>query len=143
MKAQGFSILALGDFNTRVGQLSGLEGNLPDTNKNFPMFLNLIKCTNLIIINTLPVSKGLFTRFMDGSDRPGTKSLLDYGLRDAESVHTVSSVVIDSDARFDCGTDHALLEVDILFSSKTSIHWNVCEALQFNFTDSTDFTKYS
>ena len=80
---------------------------------------------------------------MDGSDRSGTKSLLDYGLRDAESVHTVSSFIIDSDARFDCGTDHALLEVDLIFSSKTSIHWNVREALLFNFSDGTDFTKYS
>ena len=61
LKAQGFSILALGDFNTRVGQMSGLEKNLPDTNKNFPMFLNFIKSTNLVIINTLPVSRGLFT----------------------------------------------------------------------------------
>ena len=143
LKAQGFSILALGDFNTRVGQMSGLQDNLPDTNKNFPMFLNFIKCTNLVILNTLPVSKGLFTRFMDGSDRSGTKSLLDYGLRDAESVHTVSSFIIDSDARFDCGTDHALLEVDLIFSSKTSIHWNVREALHFNISDGTDFTKYS
>ena len=107
LKAQGFSILAMGDFNTRVGQIPGLEDNLPDVNNNHPMFLNFINCTNLVIINSLPVSKGLFTRFMDGSDRPGTRSLLDYGLRDADSVHTVSSFVIDKNARFDCGSDHA------------------------------------
>ena len=57
LKAQGFSILALGDFNTRVGQLPGLKTNLSDTNKNFPMFINFIKSTSLVIINTLPVSR--------------------------------------------------------------------------------------
>ena len=143
LKAQGFSVLALGDFNTRVGQIPGLMNNLPDTNNNYPMFLNFIRSTNLVIINTLPVSKGLFTRFMDTSERSGTKSLLDYGLRDAGSVHTVSSFIIDTDARFDCGTDHALLEVDITFGKRVSLHWNVREALQYKFSDNTDFTKYS
>ena len=142
LKAQGFSILAMGDFNTRVGQIPGLENNLPDVNNNHPMFLNFIQCTNLIIINTLPVSKGLFTRFMNGSDLPGTKSLLDYGLRDADSVHTVSSFVIDKSARFDCGTDHALLEAEITFGWRTSLHWNLNEAIQFNFSSSRSFMAF-
>ena len=30
LRSQGFSILALGDFNTRVGRLKGMEENLPD-----------------------------------------------------------------------------------------------------------------
>ena len=34
LKAQGFSILALGDFNTRVGQLPGLETSLCDPGKD-------------------------------------------------------------------------------------------------------------
>ena len=52
LRNQGFTILALGDFNTRVGQLPGLEGNTPDTNKNFPMFMTFIQAANLVIINT-------------------------------------------------------------------------------------------
>ena len=111
LKAQGFSILALGDFNTRVGRIPGMENNTPDTNNNFPMFSNFIKSTNLVILNSLPITKGLFTRFDDESGSPGTKSVLDYGLRDSDSVHTVSSFIIDANARFDCGSDHALLEV--------------------------------
>ena len=90
LKSQGFTILALGDFNTRVGQLPGLEGNTPDTNKNFPMFMAFVQAANLVIINTLPITKGLFTRIMNGSNLPGTKSLLDYCLRDSASVHTVN-----------------------------------------------------
>ena len=65
LKEQGFAILAMGDFNSRVGRIPGLEGNTPDTNRNSPMFFNFLQEANLLIINTLPISKGLFTRFMD------------------------------------------------------------------------------
>ena len=142
LKQQGFTILALGDFNTRVGQLPGLAGNTPDTNKNFPMFLQFTQSASLVILNTLPIAKGVFSRFMDASNRHGRRSLLDYGLRDADSVHTVSSFVIDADARFDCGSDHALIEVDITFNHKKSLHWNLREAIQYNFTHRSDFTKF-
>ena len=140
--SQGFSILALGDFNTRVGRIKGMEDNLPDVNNNYPMFLNFIESSNLVIVNTLPVSRGLFTRFMNNSELPGTKSVLDYCLRDADSVNTVSSFIIDSNARFKCGSDHALLEATINFGTKISLHWNVCEALKFNFNDNTNFKEY-
>ena len=53
LKAEGFIILAMGDFNTRVGALKGLEENTPDTNRNSPMFFNFLQETNLLIINTL------------------------------------------------------------------------------------------
>ena len=142
LKSQGFTILALGDFNTRVGQLPGLEGNTPDTNKNFPMFMAFVQAANLVIINTLPITKGLFTRFMNGSNLPGTKSLLDYCLRDSASVHTVSSFIIDADARYACGSDHALLEVDISFGQRKSLHWSVQEAIQYNFSAKTNFKKF-
>ena len=142
LRNQGFTILALGDFNTRVGQLPGLEGNTPDTNKNFPMFMTFIQAANLVIINTLPITKGIFTRFMNGSNLPGTKSLLDYCLRDSASVHTVSSFIIDADARYACGSDHALLEVEISFGHRTSVHWSVQEAIQYNFTTRTNFKKF-
>ena len=32
LRAQGFVIFCLGDFNSRVGQMAGLENNTPDTN---------------------------------------------------------------------------------------------------------------
>ena len=64
---QGITCLAMGDFNTRVGQIPGLEGNTPDTNRNHPMFMNFIAQVNMTIINTMPISKGLFTRFMYNS----------------------------------------------------------------------------
>ena len=47
------------DFNTRVGELPGLEGNTKDTNNNYPMFMTFIQQVNMTIINTLPITKGI------------------------------------------------------------------------------------
>ena len=111
MSAEGTgTVLAMGDFNSRVGRIPGLENNTPDTNKNTPMFLNFMQQANLVIINTLPITKGLFTRFMNSPGLPGSNSLLDYGLIDGDHVNNVTSFVIDEEARYKCGSDHALLE---------------------------------
>ena len=123
LKTQGFVILSLGDYNTRVGCITGLEKNTPDLNKNTPMFLNFLKQVNLLIINTLPISQGLFTRFMDQSGQPGTRSLLDFGLIDEDEANSVTSFVIDENARFACGTDHALLECNLELKSKINLKW--------------------
>ena len=77
LKQQGFTVICMGDFNTRVGRIQGLENNTPDHNQNTPMFLNFLNEVNLMIINTLPVAKGVFTRFLDSSGRPGQSPLLD------------------------------------------------------------------
>ena len=142
LRKLGFIVLALGDFNSRVGLLPGLEGNTPDTNLNAPMFLNFICEVNMVIINTLPISRGLFTRFMDSSNLPGTRSLLDYGAIDSDHVDTVTTFLIDEDARHACGSDHALLECDLEFSSRPNIKWSFHDALQYNINESTDFTQY-
>ena len=49
LRRQGFTVLALGDFNTRVGQIPGLEANHPSVNRNTPMFLDFIKQANLCL----------------------------------------------------------------------------------------------
>ena len=64
IRQQGFRVLAMGDFNSRIGQIRGLEGNTPDVNRNGPMFTSFIEQASLVIINTLPIAKGLFTRFI-------------------------------------------------------------------------------
>ena len=132
----------MGDFNSRVGIIPGLEGNTPDTNMNTPMFLNFVSTTSMVIINTLPICKGVFTRFMDGSGRPGTKSVLDYGLVSSDHVHTFTSFVIDEEARFDAGSDHALLEVEITFGEKKHIQWSFQDAINYNFKQSSKYDDY-
>ena len=52
LKQQGFTILAMGDFNTRVGAIPGLENNTPDHNQNTPLFFNFLKCD--LILNFVP-----------------------------------------------------------------------------------------
>ena len=142
LRRQGFMILAMGDFNSRIGQVTGLEGNTPDTNRNQPMFMSFITEVNLFIVNSLPISQGLFTRFMGNSSLPGTKSLLDYALVDTDHMNNVSSIIIDEQAHYECGSDHALLECDVVLGPSPHIKWNVHDVLQYNFSAQTDFTKY-
>ena len=142
LKQQGFIVLAMGDFNSRVGAIKGLEDNTPDTNRNTPMFLNFLNEVNLMIINTLPLAKGLFTRFMDNSGRPGTRSVLDYGLIDPDVSNTVTSFVIDEEARVDCGSDHALLECILLFGSRPKVTWSFQEAIHYDIRENSSFTDY-
>ena len=142
LKQRGFIVMCLGDFNTRVGNLKGLDKNTPDTNRNSPMFFTFLKETNLLIMNTLPVARGLFTRFMDSSGRPGTKSLLDYGLIDHDFANTVTSFVIDEEARYEAGSDHALLQCLLEFGARPKIKWAFHEAIHYNITDRTSFTDY-
>ena len=142
LRRKGFIVIALGDFNTRVGNLDGLENNTPDTNRNTPMFMNFVSQVNMVILNTLPMAKGLFTRFMDSSGRPGTRSLLDYGMVDGDHTNTVKSFVIDETARYDCGSDHALLEVDMEFGVRPKLNWSIQDVLKFNIPEKADFTDY-
>ena len=93
--------------------------------------MTFISQVNMTIINTLPMSKGLFTRFMDNNGAAGTKSLLDYGLIDNDHVNTVTRFVIDEDARYSCGSDHALLECILDIGSRPSIHWSYSEAVHY------------
>ena len=143
LKRQGFVILALGDFNTRVGRLPGLEGNSPDVNQNYPLFMNFLQETNMMIVNTLPISKGLFTWFNDNISRPGTKSLLDYCLVDPAEAHNISSFVIDDQARFRVGSDHALLECTFKFGGRQPrVLWNYKDIVYYNINEATNYQKY-
>ena len=142
LRRRGFSCLAMGDFNTRVGAIPGLEGNTQATNHNYPMFMNFITEVNMTIINTLPVSRGLFTRFMDSSGRPGTRSLLDYGLIDNDHVNTVTSFVIDEEGRHEAGSDHAILECTLASGARPKVNWAFSEAIHYNINGSTNYTEY-
>ena len=57
----------------------------------------------------------------------GSASLLDYGLIDAGNVSNITSFVIDEQARYACGSDHALLECELQYSAKRVIKWKFRE----------------
>ena len=52
LKREGFIILAMGDFNVRIGRVPGMEWNTTDTNDNQPLFMDFVEEVNLTIINT-------------------------------------------------------------------------------------------
>ena len=137
LRQKGFIVLAMGDFNTHVGEIPGLEGNHPDVNRNYSMFTNFLSDSNLVIINTLDLCDGLFTRF-----KRQQKSLLDYGLIDGDHVQKVNSFKVDTDARFDCMTDHALLECEIEFRTSPKAFKTGKDVFQYNFHDGSNFSGY-
>ena len=139
LKRQGFFILAMGDFNSRVGRIPGLESNTPDLNQNSQRFFRFLEEVNLLVINTLPVSKGVFTRFDNFS---GSKSLLDYALIDKGKAETVNTFVIDEHARFRCGSDHALLHCSIEFQHRLRANWQFKESFNYNIRGSTNYASY-
>ena len=142
LRSQGFMVIAMGDFNSKIGVIPGLEENRPDKNKNEPMFKCFITEVNLFILNTLPTCKGIFTRFMGNSPQPDSMSLLDYGLIDSDSVNCCTSFTIDDQARFDCGSDHALLECEIVLGSSPHVTWAYNDAIAYNYKENTDYTQY-
>ena len=140
LRREGFAVLSLGDYNTRIGQIKGLEGNTPDTNNNTPKFLSFIQQSNLVILNTLPVARGLFSRFMGDSGNNG--SLLDYGLIDDDHVNTVTSFIIDEHARYACGSDHALLVANLVFSARPRIEWEYQDVVRYDFGNGSSFVDF-
>ena len=60
---------------------------------------------------------------------------MDYGLIDNDHVNTVISFVINEDARYSCGSDHALRECILDIGSYS-------EAVHYNINDSTNYSEY-
>ena len=143
LRHQGFIVLSLGDFNSHIGRVPGLEGNDENVNDNGELFLNFIRMNDLSIINTLPVARGLFTRFMSNNGTNPGRSLLDYGLIDSEHESYVSSFIIDADARYECGSDHALLTATLKFGHYPQVQWEFKDVLKFNIHPNTDYKCYA
>ena len=75
-------------------------------------------------------------------DSTGSKSLLDYGLIDGEHVNNVTSFIIDEDARYACGSDHALLECDVKVDSRPTIKWKISDSIKYNIKTNTDYDQF-
>ena len=64
-------------------------------------------------MKSLPISKGLFTYFMEREGVEPSAAVLAYGLLECNHGDMVTSFVIDEEARYSVGTDHAMLIADI------------------------------
>ena len=144
LRNRNFSIIALGDFNACVGQIRGLENNIPELNSNSPLFKTFISSLNLTILNTLPISQGLFTHFVERDGAPFSQSILDYRLADSSLTPYITSFIIDSDARIKCGSDHALVLTTIKYSQgdKLSFHTSTSDVLKFKLPSDQDFGEF-
>ena len=79
---------------------------------------------------------------MNPRENSGLCSLLDYGLIDGDNVNSVSSFVIDENARFRCGSDHALLQCEMEFSGHPRINWTYDEVVRYNINERTNYEKF-
>ena len=143
LRQRGFAVIALGDFNSKVGKIPGLEGNHDGENSNTNLFKTFVKSLNLVILNTLPICEGLFTHFVERDDGPDKESVLDYGLADPDLSPYITSFVIDADSRYSCGTDHALLLVSIDFTTKIKIDSRFSDVLQFRLPLDKDYSTFN
>ena len=143
LRQRGFAVIALGDFNSKIGKIPGLEGNKDGENSNSNLFKTFVGSLNLVILNTLPICEGLFTHFVEKSDEPDKESVLDYGLADPDLTPFITSFVIDADSRYSCGTDHALLMASIDFSTKIEIQTHFSDVLQFRLPHDKDYSNFN
>ena len=77
---------------------------------------------------------------MDDSGQRG--AVLDYGLIDNEHVQLVTSFIIDEQARFSCGSDHALLVASLTISPTPKVSWSHHEVVQYDFNSGSSFLEY-
>ena len=94
-------------------------------------------------MNTLPMAEGLFTHFVDRAGHLPTRSVMDYGLISSDNVRLVDTFVIDANARYACGTDHAPLFAVLNPSSPGKIKFHIEEVKKFRLTPSTNYASYS
>ena len=103
LRERVFVIIALGDFNARIGRIPGLEGNHTSCNSFTGLFNGFIGTLNLTILNTLPIAQGLFTHFVEKQGVTYSETILDYGLCDPSLAPFINSFIIDAEARIACG----------------------------------------
>ena len=104
LRAKGFRVVLLGDFNSHVGCVPGvgIEGNNPDVNKNGKRFLKFLAETQCVHVNgRKQLTSGLWTW-----QRNGSSSVVDYCVVGAEHLSTVKSMTIDDNGLYSGCSDH-------------------------------------
>ena len=143
IRKQGFSVVSMGDYNSKVGRIDGLEFNNPILNENEASFTRFVGDHGLVIVNTLPFATKKFTRFPYRGDER-SKSVLDYALVDSNFVSSISDFDVVEPPRFDFESDHALIECKISVAPFTSLNAGSCLDFgsSYRFNSDTCFKGY-
>lgn len=107
LRAQGYRLVMLGDFNCHIGSTVGVgvPGNHPDVNLNGDRFLRFLREGDFCHINGVQnLTVGTWTR-----QRGGSKSILDFGVISNEHLSTVRQLFIDERGVLGGGSDHNFL----------------------------------
>ena len=90
-------------------------------------YLAFVQDNGLVIINSLPMAKGIFTRRAYDYDKGKLlESVLDYAIIQEEALDQVSSFVIDEHNRYQITSDHSTIVVEIkLEANKKVVNWRV------------------
>ena len=111
LRAKGYRILFIGDFNSHVGVTigRGVEGNKDDINLNGERFLSFLEEDSFCHINGQKhLTTGLWTR-----QRGHSKSIVDYAVISSEHLSTVHRMVIDDHGAFGGGSDHNFIFLNL------------------------------
>ena len=107
LRAQGYRIVFLGDFNSHIGSVpgQGVPGNHNDVNLNGERFLRFMEDGSFCHVNGVGhLTTGKWTR-----QRGGSKSILDYAVVSSEHLYTVQSLLVDEAGLLGGGSDHNFL----------------------------------
>ena len=107
LRAKGYRVVFLGDFNAHVGSAigRGIGGNHDDVNLNGERFLQFLAGDSYLHVNgESNLTTGLWTR-----QRGHSKSILDYAVISSEHLSTVHSLFIDERGQYGGGSDHNFL----------------------------------
>ena len=135
LRAKGYRVVLLGDFNSHVGSEVGIgvPGNNCNINRNGERFLNFLDIGSFRHINgDHSLTTGKWTR-----QRGLSKSILDYAVISSEHMRTVQHLLIDSNGSLGGGSDHNFLILtlnDMLTKTRrllklqpTKVIWNSFE----------------
>ena len=115
LRAEGYRVLLVGDFNAHIGNVAGqgIPGNNADINKNGERFLEFLMNNNLTHINGAPskdgasqICKGLWSR-----QRGPSRSIIDFSVLSSEHMNSVLSMFIDDNGTYGGGSDHNWSEI--------------------------------
>ena len=143
LRAKGYRIKILGDFNAHVGAIEGqgVVGNKSDINANGWRFLRFLRLSNCVHVNGISrVTKGLWTR-----QRAGISSVIDYGVISVDHIHTVRSLWIDDRGVYPSGSDHnwIFLELEDRFVRKKRRVSQPSKKQTWDFRDDFDWSDFT